>query len=116
MVNKAKIKGTSHETATVKFLKDNGFPFARRLAQAGAKDLGDVTLGDTPVGGRVTIECKDHAKINLAGFVDEMIEESRNNETDYGVVVVKRRGKNISQAYVVTTLEMWVKDRITHGE
>lgn len=115
MVNKSKIRGTAHETATVNYLSENGFPFARRLALAGSKDVGDVTLGDEPTGGPVTIECKDHAKIDLAGFVNEMVEECNNNNTEYGIVVIKRRGKNISQSYVVTTLEMWSKDRIKNG-
>ena len=111
MVNKAKIKGTTFETATVNYLRANGFPYARRLAQAGAADIGDISLGDEPAGGRVTVECKDHAKINLAGFVDEMTVECINNKTEYSIVVMKRRGKNISQAYVVTTLEQWTRDR-----
>lgn len=115
MVNKSKIKGTAFESAIVRYLQDHGFPYARRLALAGGADKGDITLGDEPVGGPVTLEAKDHAKINLAGFVDEAIKESENAGTPLGVVVVKRRGKNVSQAYVVTTLEQWTKDRIKNG-
>jgi hypothetical protein len=115
MVNKAKVKGTNWETALVNFLKASHWPFARRIALAGSKDIGDISLGDTPLGGTVTIEAKDHAAITLASFVDEMQEECRNAGTEYGVVIIKRRGKNVSQAYVVTTLDMWVKDRINHG-
>jgi hypothetical protein len=42
-MSKAKAKGTSAETAVVKFLIDNGFPYAERRALNGALDLGDIT-------------------------------------------------------------------------
>ena len=111
MVNKSKIRGTAFETAVVNFLRANGFPFARRLALAGSADLGDLSLGDTPPGGPVVIECKDHAKIDLSGFLTELDAECSNAGNEYGIVVIKRRGKNVSQAYVVTTLERWANDR-----
>lgn len=111
MVNRAKQRGTSFETAVVNYCRDHGFPYARRLALAGGADTGDITLGDEPAGGPVTIEAKDHAKLDLAGFVDEAITEAANAGTPLGVAVVKRRGKNVSQAYVVTTLEAWLRDR-----
>jgi Holliday junction resolvase len=111
VVNKPKQRGTRFETALVGFLREHGFPFARRLALAGGSDLGDLSLGDQPSGGPVVIEAKDHAKIDLAGFVDEMLAECANADNDYGVVVVKRRRKGIEDSYVVTTLGQWTRDR-----
>ena len=115
MGNPAKRKGTAFETAVVGYLQVNGFPYARRLALAGGKDVGDITLGDEPAGGPVTIEAKDYAAISLAQFVDEAITEAGNAGTPLGVAIIKRRGKNIKDAYVVTSLEQWVKDRIDNG-
>ena len=111
MVNKSKARGTSFETAVVNYLIDHGFPYTRRLALAGGADKGDLSLGDRPAGGPITLECKDHAKIDLAGFIGELEDECNNNGHEYGIVVIKRRGKNVSQAYVVTTLERWANDR-----
>ena len=111
MVNKPKARGTAFETAVVGYLRDNGFPFARRLSLSGSADQGDVSLGDIPPGGPVTIECKDHAKIDLAGFITELEKECSNTGNECGIVIIKRRGKNVSQAYVLTTLERWANDR-----
>jgi hypothetical protein len=112
VVNKSKQLGTSFESAVVNYLVEHGFPFARRLTQSGSKDKGDIYLGDAPPGGQVTVEAKNCAKINLAGFVDEAVVETENAGNDFGVAIIKRRGKNVRDAYVVTPLHLWVKDRI----
>jgi hypothetical protein len=41
-MNKSKIKGTAYETAVVRHLNDNGFPYAERRALAGNLDKGDI--------------------------------------------------------------------------
>lgn len=115
MVNKSKIKGTRWESAVVDYLKAHGFPYSRRLTRAGSKDIGDIYLGDEPIGGPVTIENKDCAAITLSTFVDEMVAETANAGNEYGVVIIKRRNKSVGQAYVVTTLEMWNKDRLNRA-
>ena len=43
MANKAKMKGTTFETATKKYLEEHGFE-ARRTALSGAKDTGDLEI------------------------------------------------------------------------
>lgn len=43
MANKAKMKGTTFETATKKFLEEHGFE-ARRTALSGSKDIGDLEI------------------------------------------------------------------------
>lgn len=114
-MNKSKQKGTKWESDTVTWHREHGFPFARRITQTGPKDCGDTTLGDEPPGGPVTIENKDCAAITLSTFVDEMVAETANAGNEYGVVIIKRRNKPVGQAYVVTTLEMWNKDRLKHA-
>lgn len=53
-MNKSKRQGTKEETDIVAWLRDNGFPQARRLAEGGSNDEGDVEAWP---GGPV-IECK----------------------------------------------------------
>lgn len=115
MANPSKDRGTAFESAVVDYLRQHGFPYARRMAQAGAQDIGDVSLGDAPPGGPVTMECKNCKAISLAAFTDEAVTESSNAGTPLGVAVIKRRGKNVSESYVVTTLGMWTKDRAAHA-
>ena len=116
MTNPSKDRGTRWETQVVNYLKLFGFPYSRRTALAGAQDKGDIYLGDDPPGGQVTTECKDHKQIALAEFVDEAIAEAKNAGTPLGVAIIKRRGRGVSQAYVVTTLEQWVQDRIRRSD
>jgi hypothetical protein len=86
-VSKAKQKGTAAETAVVKFLRDNGFPYAERRALHGNLDKGDIT-GCGPI----VFEVKDHAKIALAQFLSELKEEVANAEAQTGACIVKKRG------------------------
>ena len=105
MANPSKIKGTRFESDVVQFLQANGYPFAERRALAGTVDKGDVTgLGPDWV-----IECKAVREITLSSFVDEAEVERVNAGATYGVAVVKRRGKNVAQAYAVMPLEKFVE-------
>jgi Holliday junction resolvase len=99
VANPSKRKGTSHEVAVVEFLKANGFEWAERRALAGVNDRGDIA----GIPG-VVIECKNEARIDLAGYVDELEVEKRNAGVTTGFVVVKRRNKSIERAYVVCEL------------
>lgn len=86
-MSKQKAKGTSAETAVVKFLKENGFPYAERRALTGNYDKGDIT-GCGPL----VFEVKNHAKLDLAGWVKELIVEMENADVMTGCVVAKKRG------------------------
>lgn len=97
MVNKNGIRGTRWESAIVGFLKENGYLHAERRQKAGAKDKGDIT-GLTPY---LMIEAKDEARINLAGYMDEVVEQTKNANAIIGVAWIKRRGKGVSRSYVV---------------
>lgn len=86
-MNRSKAKGTSAETAVVKYLQSNGFPYAERRALAGANDKGDVA--NVP---GVVIEVKSCARHELAGWIDEARQEAANADVDTYCVFFKRRG------------------------
>jgi hypothetical protein len=86
-MSKAKQKGTAAETAVVKYLKENGFPYAERRALTGTLDKGDIT-GCGPI----VFEVKNHAKIDLAGWIKELESETVNAQATTGCVVAKKRG------------------------
>lgn len=82
-----KRKGTAAESALVRFLQMNGWPYAERRALAGAKDKGDVT----GVPGLV-FEQKAAARICIPEWMRETECERVNANADFGVLVVKPRG------------------------
>jgi Holliday junction resolvase len=96
-MSKSKQKGTALETAVVKYLSANGYPNVERRALNGVNDKGDIT----GIPGLV-IECKNVAKMNLAGWVDEAEVERVNDGAAIGVVWHKRKGRTDPGAYYVT--------------
>ncbi len=92
----SKRKGTSFESEVVAFLRENGYPNAERRAKTGSKDKGDVA----GVPG-VCFEAKAVRSIDLAGFVDETEVERVHARAEFGVTVVKRRGRGARDAYMV---------------
>lgn len=100
-MSKAKQKGTAAETAVVKFLKENGFPYAERRALHGTVDKGDIT-GCGPV----VFEVKNHKAMDLAGWIAELKTEVVNAEATAGCVVAKKRGTtDPGQWYAVLPFE-----------
>jgi Holliday junction resolvase len=68
MVNKPKIQGTAFETLTVNKLNEHGFK-AKRLAEGGSKDLGDIECENTfknilPYP-KIIFEAKHRANLNV---------------------------------------------------
>jgi len=100
-----KRKGSSFEREVVAFLRSAGFPYAERAYGAGRQD----DQGDIDGLPGLVIECKNHKAFDLAGWLGEAERERGNARADYGVVVVKRRGKAADQAYVVLTLADFAK-------
>jgi len=108
-VSKSRRIGTGFESAIVGWLRGEGFD-AERLTLSGNLDEGDVVVRD----GAVTIiEAKAERSIDLSSYVNEAKVERDNycrkrsldpSAVD-AVAVVKRRGKSIGEAYVVTTLD-----------
>ena len=92
-------RGTQLETAVVNWLHAHGWPYARRLAKEGAKDKGDVTLGD---GIPLTIEAKNRKGFDLAGTQRELKAEMVNANVPWGFAIHKKRGTtDVGQYYAV---------------
>lgn len=97
MTNRPKQRGTAAETAVLRHVRDNGFPWAHRLALTGNADQGDISL--LP-GNLVILEVKAHASAatgqpgdaQLAEWMRQTRTERINAGADYGVLVVKRKG------------------------
>ena len=103
MVSKSKQKGTAAETAVVKYLQQNGFPYAERRALHGTLDKGDIT-GCGPI----VFEVKDHAKLTLAEWIKELEAETANAKANTGTVVAKRRGKSDPGAWYAILPFEWI--------
>jgi len=104
-----KRRGAQFEIDVLKYVRSLGLP-AERLRLAGRDDEGDVVVED--VGMRYILEMKAVQRANLTDFVRQAQVEAGNyakhrgldKEKVYGVVVLKKRGAPISEAFVVTTL------------
>lgn len=104
MSSKAKQKGSKAEREVVKYLQE-WWPYAERRLAGATDDKGDVS----GVPG-VCIEIKDHAKMALAGWIEEMILETKNARAWTGVVIHKRRGKsNPADWYASMPVSTWVE-------
>ena len=96
-------KGTKEESRAVTWFRENGWPFARRLVKAGARDEGDISLGD---GYPVTIESKAVKALDLAGWMKELEAEVANGGNEWGFVIVKKRGtQDAGEYYCVLPLK-----------
>lgn len=80
-----------------------------RRVNHGSNDKGDIA-GVKVRGKRTVIECKCCKRMDLSGWVDEAETERNNDDSEFGVVVHKRRGygkKRMGGNYVTMTLEMF---------
>ncbi len=104
MANPSKAKGTAAETAVVRYLQTNGFPFAERRALNGSLDRGDIAgITDT------VIEVKAAKTLTFPQWLRELAVEMGNDDAGYGVVIAKRRGTtDVGEWFAVMTTEMWV--------
>lgn len=101
MSHPSKVKGTRWESAVRDWFNSLGFDVVRP-ALHGSVDKGD--LFGVP---GWTIQCKDTARLDLAGAVDDAIEQARNARTAFAVAIVKRRRRGVGDAYAVMTLAQW---------
>jgi hypothetical protein len=102
-MSKAKQKGTAAETAVVNWLKSKGRKHVERRSLHGTNDRGDIA----GIPG-VVIEVKNHARMTLSEWVDEMLVEVENDKADTGVVIHKRKGTtNVGKWYATMTVEQW---------
>ena len=100
-MSRAKAKGTAFETLVVTALQQHLGPEVCRRATTGAKDRGDVH-GLYIRGLRTVAELKNHASMNLAGWVDEAELERGHDDAAVGLVIHKRRGKGHALDQYVT--------------
>jgi hypothetical protein len=100
----AKAAGSRFERTTADYLAATVDDRIDRRVKTGAKDKGDIG-GIRHMGGRVVLECKDVAKLNLGGWVTEADVERGNDDAIAGFVVHKRRGTaDPGDQYVTGTL------------
>lgn len=79
-----------------------------RAPMRGTKDRGDIAGVRSPFG-KVVVECKNVARLDLAGWVTEAEVERGNADAVAAVVVHKRRGKGQpGDQYVTMTLRDFV--------
>jgi hypothetical protein len=104
MTTPQKAKGSQWERDIAKYFNERGYKDVERRYGAGATlDKGDINgVKDT------VVEAKNVAKITLSTFMDEALVEQKNAKKRFGISVIKRRNKNVKEAYVVMTLEQWI--------
>lgn len=106
-----KTRGATFEIDLRDYARALGYD-AERLARAGSKDEGDVSIRAVNISGTAIIEAKAPGaggKIDLPGFLREAKVEARHYADARGIdigglipmVVIKARGKSIDEAYVV---------------
>lgn len=101
-MSRSKAKGTSFER-----LVADGFAEAMsddridRAPLRGNADRGDIAGVRSPFG-PVAVECKNVARMDLAGWVDEVRVAAGNADAAAGVVVHKRKGKGAFREQYVT--------------
>lgn len=102
-MSKSKQKGTAAETAVVKWLQEKGRKDVERRALSGILDRGDIA----GIPG-VVIEVKNHAKMTLSQWLDELDVEVKNDKADTGVVLHKKRGTtDVGQWYATMPADQW---------
>jgi hypothetical protein len=105
MTNPQKRKGSAFELAVARYLTEAGVPCERTRA-GWSDDRGDL---DGPGLVSWAVECKDHARISLAEFVDQAVLEATHKAIATRrevkpVAVIKRRNRSIADAYCVVPL------------
>jgi len=105
MTSPQKRKGSAFELAVARYLTSAGVPCERTRA-GWSDDRGDL---DGPGLTGWAVECKDHGRIDLAGFTDQAESEAVNKAGATGrainpVVVIKRRNRSVADAYCVVPL------------
>lgn len=63
-----------------------------RRTKTGAKDRGDIT-GLRHHGHRITAECKNTTRLNLAGWIAQAHTEAGNDDAAVGIIIHKRHGR-----------------------
>ena len=112
MANPNGRKGAAFEIAVRDALRKADI-FVERLVKNGKNDEGDLVC--IVAGQTFILELKNRKKLDLPQFWREAEVEAqnyakaRNVETPISYVIVKRRNAPIEQAWVIETLDQWLK-------
>lgn len=98
MTNPNKRRGDSHERNVRDYLLERGVT-CERIPAGATQDRGDLWIPGGPV-----IQCKNHQRMDLAGWMDETLEQMHNAGRAMGWVLHKRRGKGVERTYMTTEL------------
>jgi Holliday junction resolvase len=106
MGNPRKAKGSAFERAVTEYLRAQGLRVQRIPAGATA-DEGDLFVSDPTW---PAIQCKNHAKFDLAGWVRDVEAQAANANRRNGIVWHKKRGTtNPGEWYVTMTGQTFVE-------
>ena len=89
------------ETLIASYLNQVWDDRIERRTRNGVKDRGDLS-GVRVMGQRVVVECKDHNRLDLAGWWAEAEAERGNDDAGAALVMHKRRGKSAAADQWVT--------------
>lgn len=87
----AKAAGTRFEKNIANYLAEKVDDRIERRVLGGSKDRGDLS-GIRHRGHRITAECKNTTRTNLAGWIKEAHLEAGNDDAAAGIVIFKRHG------------------------
>jgi hypothetical protein len=91
-------KGAGAEVDVVNYLREHGYPDARRYLAGDGRQPGDIDA--IPA---VSIEVKNQKELALSSWLDQAVAEARSN---LPVVVAKRRGRtDVGDWYTVMRFE-----------
>lgn len=99
--NPQKNKGSAYERQIVSYLRETGFAVDRTRA-GWSDDRGDIHGICSADGTPFVIECKNHQRLNLSGWIKELYAEITNAKGVAGVLVHKRRGTTNPQDQYAT--------------
>ncbi len=97
-------KGSAAERAVVNYLRSNGWPHAER------KGTGFPGADVAELGPGLELEVKNHARIELAAWVDQLTDAMAATDADMGAVIVKRAGTtNVADWWFVQPVRLSVE-------
>ena len=102
----SRAKGYHAEKAVVDWLREKGFKYAERRRAGGINDTGDI-VGVIP---GMVIEVKNHARMTLAEWMDQLKAEIVNLDAWTGAVIHKRKGTtDVGEWYVSMPASVWLE-------
>lgn len=100
-----KQKGSKAEREVAAYLQANGYKYAERRLAGDSNDKGDIA----GVNG-VCFEVKNQARMDLAGWIEELKVEIINSKADTGAVIHKRKGKtDVGEWYATMPVAVFVE-------